>query len=171
MSEGMKLREPSCYQCQHRYCYEGHLPMKKQGVNMKFGDVFCTFGKRARRFRKRDPQLKVPQWCPRRLVMRKLRIYGFQDAGLWALHEKLCADLGRELSPEGRHYVLEQEKHTTLTAREFLSRTGSETDGELLDGVTLAVHQVLEIADGLQPVFFYKTKEGYRYEPFFRPQQ
>ena len=149
MSEGMKLREPSCYQCQHRYCYEGHLPMKKQGVNMKFGDVFCTFGKRARRFRKRDPQLKVPQWCPRRLVMRKLRIY----------------------PPEGRHYVLEQEKDTTLTAREFLSRTGSETDGELLDGVTLAVHQVLEIDDGLQPVFFYKTKEGYRYEPFFRPQQ
>ena len=56
--------------------------MKKYGVMMRLGDVFCVFGKKARRFKKSDPKLKVPQWCPRRLPMRKLRIYDFQDAEL-----------------------------------------------------------------------------------------
>ena len=66
---------------------------------MRLGDVFCVFGKKARRFKKSDPKLKVPQWCPRRLPMRKLRIYDFQDARARLLHERLCWDLGRDVTP------------------------------------------------------------------------
>lgn len=167
MSETVKLREPTCHQCPHRFLYEGRLPMKKYGINMKPYEVFCTFEKRARRFQKRDPQVRVPQWCPKRLKTRKLRVYGFQDAGMWLLHERLCRDLGKDLSPEGRHYAVEHEADTDLTAKEFLERSSIESDTELLGGVTVAVHQVVEIDDGLRPAFFYKTENGYRYEPYF----
>lgn len=167
MSEAVKLREPTCHNCPYRFSYEGRLPMKKYGVNMRPYEVFCTFEKRARRFQKRDPQIRVPQWCPKRLKPRRLRVYGFQDAEMWLLHERLCRELGRELSPEGRHYVMEHEADTALTAKEFLARSSVESDAELLDGVTLSQYQVLEIDDGLQPAFFYKTENGYRYEPFF----
>ena len=54
-----------------------------------------------------------------------------------------------------------------LTAKEFWERSLSETDAALLDGVTLTQYQVLEIDDGLQPAYFYKTGHGYAYEPFF----
>lgn len=167
MSNGLKLREPTCYGCPSRLLYEGNFPVKKQGINMKPGESYCTYERKARRFMKRDPVTRVPAWCPKRLTRRKMRIYGFKDVGEWLLHERLCCDLGRDLSPEGRHYAVEQEMDTDLTAKEFLERSVSETDAQLLSGVTLSKYQVLEIDDGLQPVFFYKTAHGYVYEPFF----
>lgn len=167
MSEVKKLREPTCYNCPYQFHYGGNFPMKKYGVMMRLGDVFCTFGKKTRRFKKSDPKIKVPQWCPRRLPVRKLRIYGFQDAGAWLLHERLCRDLGRDLSPEGRKYAVEHEADTPLTAREFLERSCYETDADLLGGVTATMYQVVEIDDGLMPAFFYKTETGWRYEPYF----
>ena len=59
MNEVKKLREPTCYNCPHRVHYGGDVPMKKYGVMMRLGDVFCVFGKKARRFKKSDPKLKV----------------------------------------------------------------------------------------------------------------
>ena len=55
MNEVKKLREPTCYNCPHRVHYGGDVPMKKYGVMMRLGDVFCVFGKKARRFKKSDP--------------------------------------------------------------------------------------------------------------------
>lgn len=167
MSETTKLRQPTCHDCASRFQYDGSLPMKKHGVNMRPGEVFCTFEKKARRFQKNDPRVHVPQWCPKRLKVRKLRIYGFKDAGEWMLHERLCRDLGKDLSPEGFRYAVEHEMDTELTTKEFLERSLNETDAELLNGVTLTRYQVLEINDGLRPVFLYKTDAGYRYEPYF----
>lgn len=167
MSEAKKLREPTCYNCPHRVHYGGDVPMKKYGVMMRLGDVFCVFGKKARRFKRSDPKLKVPQWCPRRLPLRKLRIYDFQDAGARLLHERLCWDLGRDLAPGGYQYAVTHEADTDLTAEEFLERSRYETDAELLGGMTAARYQVVEIDDGLLPAFFYKADEGWRYEPYF----
>lgn len=162
-----KLREPSCHNCPSHFRYEGNFAIKKSGLTMHPGERFCTFQKKVRRFQKRDPVVRVPSWCPKRLEKRKLRIYGFKDAESWLLHERLCHDLGKDLSPEGRHYIVEQEMDTELTAKEFWERSLSETDAALLDGVTLTQYQVLEIDDGLQPAYFYKTGHGYAYEPFF----
>lgn len=167
MSEVKKLREPTCYNCPHRVHYGGDVPMKKYGVMMRLGDVFCVFGKKARRFKRSDPKLKVPQWGPRRLPLRKLRIYDFQDAGARLLHERLCWDLGKDLAPGGYQYAVTHEADTDLTAEEFLERSRYETDAELLGGMTVARYQVVEIDDGLLPAFFYKAEKGWRYEPYF----
>lgn len=162
-----KLREPSCHNCPSHLRYEGNFAIKKSGLTMRPGERFCVFGKKARRFQKRDPVTRVPSWCPKRLKTRKARIYGFKDAGDWLLHERLCRDLGKNISPEGHHYAVERELDTELTAKEFLERSVSEPDAALLDGVTLTRYQVLEIDDGLLPAYFYKTEHGYVYEPFF----
>lgn len=167
MSKGMELREPSCYNCSSRFLYEGKFPMKKSGIMMHPGERFCMFEKRPRRFKKQDPVLRVPAWCPKRLEQRKLRIYGFKSTDEWMLHDRLCRDLGLCISPEGHRYAVEQELDTELTAKEFLERSANETDAELLGGITLSRYQVLEIDDGLQPAFFYKTEYGYTCEPFF----
>ena len=80
--------------------------------------------------------------------MRKLRIYDFQDARARLLHERLCWDLGRDVTPGGYQYAVEHEADTDLTARDFLERSRYETDAELLGGVTAARYQVVEIEDG-----------------------
>ena len=167
MRDRMKPQEPSCHDCPNHLLFSGSDPIKKMGVTMHFGVRFCTYGKRARRFRKSDPKVRVPVWCPRRLKQRRLRIYGFRDPASWMLHERVCRDLGKDISPEGRHYAVEHEKDTELTAKEFLERSVNETDAELLGGIMLMRYQVLEFDDGLKPVFLYKTESGYRYEPYF----
>ena len=167
MSEVKKLREYTCSECPHRLYYREAAPKKKHGVTLRPGDTVCIFGKKARRFKKRDSKVKVPQWCPKRRPVRTLRIYDFQDAATRMLHERLCWDLGRDLTPGGYQYAVKHEADTDLTAREFWERSRYETDAELLDGMTAARYQVVEIDDGLKPEFFYKTEEGWRHEPQF----
>ena len=42
------------------------LPIKKKGVTMHLGECFCVAGKRARKFKRSDPKIYVPDWCPKR---------------------------------------------------------------------------------------------------------
>lgn len=163
----LKLQEQTCLRCpDHLYC-TSPSPVKQKGAIMHFGEQFCTGGKRARRFQRRDPKKRVPSWCPKRKTPRELRIYGFKDTESWLLHEQLCHSLKHEISPEGRRYAVKHELTTDLTAREFLKRCVQESDVALL-GVDIPMHSVVEIDDGLQRICFYKTLDGYRYEPFFR---
>ncbi len=160
------LREPTCYGCPHDLHYDRSIPAKQYGVTMHLGERFCTCGKRARRFRRGDPKTKTPAWCPRRKEPRELRIYAFKDPESWMLHEQLCHSLNKELIPEGNRYAVAKALSTGLSAKAFLERSEMETDVDLI-GVAVELHQVVEIDDGLRPVCFYKTTNGYRYEPFF----
>ena len=64
MSEGP--RKPNCYGCPDDFWYTHPVPMRKQGVMMHLGERFCLGSKKARRFKRSDPQNNVPGWCPRR---------------------------------------------------------------------------------------------------------
>lgn len=146
--------------------YTNLTPAKQLGTIMRCGEQFCTGGKRARRFRSRDPKRRVPDWCPKRKTPRELRVYGFTDTRAWLLHEQLCHSLKQEISPEGRRYAVTYAATTDLTAKEFSLRCLEESDAKLL-GKEVPLHYVVEIDDGLQTRCFYKTLDGYRYEPFF----
>lgn len=161
-----KLREPTCYGCPHDLHYDRSDPTKQFGVTMHLGERFCTCGKRAWRFRRGDPKSKVPAWCPKRKEPRELRIYAFKDPESWLLHEQLCQSLGEKMGPEGHRYAVSRELTTQLSAKTFLERCELETDADLL-GTAVELHHVVEIDDGLLPAYFYKTTDGYRYEPFF----
>ena len=157
---GTVVRKPTCAGCPHNCYYSGEIPKKQFGVMMHQGERFCTGGKKARRFKRGDPTLYVPEWCPKRKKPCELRIYGFKSQGDWMLHTMLCQHMGKAISPSAIRYSLAFELHTELTPLEFWKRCQSEPIGELLH---VAVHryQVVEIDDGLKPCFFYKTEKGF----------
>ena len=163
----LKLHEPTCLSCPSHLFYTAPTPVKQQGTVMYSGEQFCTGSKRARRFRLRDPKRRVPTWCPKRKTPSELRIYGFKNKESWLLHEQLCHSLKMEISPEGRRYAVTFASVINLTAKEFSTRCAEEPDVTLL-GKEIPLHYVVEIDDGLQICCFYKTMNGYHYEPSFK---
>lgn len=71
----MHLRKETCYECEKHLRYMESSPAKQMGVTMHMGERFCTGGKRARKFKRNDPKIYVPSWCPRRKIPSELRVY------------------------------------------------------------------------------------------------
>ena len=161
MSEGP--RKPNCYGCPDDFWYTHPVPMRKQGVMMHLGERFCLGSKKARRFKRNDPQNSVPGWCPRRKDPCELRVYGFKSSYEELLHFRLCQNLGETLSPSEFRYALIYEGRTELSPREFWAccETTPDPTKEILES-PMEIYQVLEIDDGLKPVFFYKTEQGFK---------
>ncbi len=63
--EKTKIRRFQCVQCPCHMVHTGAEPAKAGGVFLRFGERYCTGGKRARRFRPGDPKIYPPSWCPR----------------------------------------------------------------------------------------------------------
>lgn len=102
----MHLRKATCYECEKHLRYMESSPAKQMGVTMHMGERFCTGGKRARKFKRNDPKIYVPSWCPKRKLPSELRVYCFKSTEDWMQHERLCYDLGKEVSPEARRYAV-----------------------------------------------------------------
>ena len=58
------VRKPTCVGCPDSFRYEGSIPMKQHGVMRHLGERYCIGGRKARRFRRGDPTVYVPAWCP-----------------------------------------------------------------------------------------------------------
>lgn len=165
-TEALALRRPNCYSCPSKLYYAESIPKKQFGVMMHMGDTFCVQQKKAHRFKVRELRGSAPAWCPKRKSPRELRVYAFKDTQAWFMHQQLCGALGKEISPESYRYGLLYDLHTQLTAKEFWSQCTHHTAANLL-GVAVHQYDVVEIDDGLKPVFFYKTADGYDIAPFF----
>lgn len=66
----MHLRKETCYECEKHLRYMESSPAKQMGVTMHMGERFCTGDKRARKFKRNDPKIYVPSWCPERATER-----------------------------------------------------------------------------------------------------
>ena len=88
----MHLRKETCYECEKHLRYMESSPAKQMGVTMHMGERFCTGDKRARKFKRNDPKIYVPSWCPKRKLPSELRVYCFKSTIDWMLHERLCYD-------------------------------------------------------------------------------
>ena len=126
----MHLRKETCYECEKHLRYMESSPAKQMGVTMHMGERFCTGGKRARKFKRNDPKIHVPSWCPKRKLPSELRVYCFKSTIDWMLHERLCYDLGKEISPEAHRYAVLYELHTPFSPMEFARRCNEEPDAE-----------------------------------------
>ena len=80
------------------------------------------------------------------------------------LHEQLCKSCGKEIQPTGYRYAARHEATTTLSPYEFWKRCETEAEP-----VPVTLHEVVEIDDGLKPVFFYKTTSGFKIAYGFKP--
>lgn len=153
------VKLPTCASCPHNLYFDERFSKYHRGVTMHPGERFCICGKRARRFKRDDPKVRAPEWCPKRKKPCELRIYEFKDANSWYLHELLCHDLKKEIEPSGHAFAVIYEGHTELTPKAFWEQR--ENDRELL-GVEIYRQNVVEIDDGLSPVCFFKGNKGYR---------
>lgn len=163
---GKGPRQFACPTCQQSYTNMGVEPVVKNGVSMNWGDRFCLGGKRPRRFRKSDPSLKVPSWCPRRKTPTEVRIYGFKSFRDWFCHNEACKRSKKTIWPSEFRYVLEKELTTPLTARDFWKRLETEP-AEALLGCEIECYQVVEFDDGIAPIFFYRSERGFHVLVYF----
>ena len=156
-------RMSNCVLCPHNLYYSDAIPMRKQGVMMHLGERFCLGGKKARRFKRSDPKISVPVWCPKRKVPCDLRVYGFKSFRDEWMHFELCRSFGKVCPPEERRYAMLYEGRTELSPRDFWERCETMPDPVegLLEG-SVGLYQILEIDDGLEPVFFCMTEQGFK---------
>lgn len=158
---------PVCMNCECYLCYQEHMPKKQNGVTMHLGERFCLGSKRARRFRRSDPKLHVPSWCPKRKSPCVLRVYGFKNRDEAAMHSCLCFALGKAVSPEARRYAVEYELTTSLTPKDFWEECCYSINDAELVGAEVSQYGIVEIDDGIMPVCFYKVDGEYQVLRFF----
>lgn len=161
-----KLPRKRCTECENNYRFQELIPRKMFGVTMRHHERFCIACRPIRRFKKNDPKIYVPEWCPNRKLPLSLRVYYFKDTSSYCLHEHLCCALEKELSPEGYRYALVYEGSMKMTIEEFSIRAQHEAVNELLH-LAIQKHSIVEIDNGLKPIYLYYTHKGYRYEPHF----
>lgn len=155
------LRHPSCVGCPHDLYYGDAVPKKQYGVMMHCGEHFCTGGKRARRFKRSDPKIAVPQWCPKRKSPCEVRIYALKSGQDWQMFLFLSSDPNDPLCISEYRYALASSTKIDLTPQEFWNSCQNEPSTELL-AADIPLYSVVEIDDGLAPAFFYKTMDGFR---------
>lgn len=155
------VHAPTCALCKSYLMFSEESPKHQNGVAMHPGERYCTGFRKARRFKRGDPRIYVPSWCPKRKRPCALRVYSFTDEQNAYLHIMLSRDLGRAISSDARRYAVLHELETDLTPKEFWSRCKRESDAALV-GAAVHLYYIVEVDDGIAPVCFYKTPEGYQ---------
>ena len=137
--------EPGCYSCEHckdtlvKYCHG----FKKR--------------KNPKRFTSKDPKIKAPKWCPKRLIPSVIRVYRFKDecsafSGRESLEStdkvKFIYDF-----PSIIHYLLVFEYHCGISAKDFYENAKNDGCTEF-DGFKLQYGDVLEVDNGLKAYSF-----------------
>lgn len=158
---------PTCAGCQHDLHFFEHTQKVQHGVMMHPGEHYCTGGRKARRFKRGDPKSRVPAWCPRLKSPCEVRVYAFKSPEERAMHSFYIDSFGHDSGPQGRRYTVSAELQTKLSPREFWQCCNEKPDADLI-GAEVELYGVVEIDDGIRPVFFYKTMNGYEVASYFK---
>ena len=164
------LRRPSCVGCPHDLHFGDFVPKKQYGVMMHTGEHYCTGGKRARRFKRGDPKIAVPQWCPKRKNPCELRIYELKSVQDRQMFLCLSGDPDDPFYISEHRYALASSTKIELTPQEFWKCCQNGPYTELLDA-DIPLYSVVEIDDGLALAFFYRTADGLRIVPHFNTEK
>ena len=65
----------SCMLCPSQKVYDGAIPCVESGARKKFGEVFCTEGKKHIKLKVRERRNGIPEKCPKRAKPAKLAYY------------------------------------------------------------------------------------------------
>ena len=145
MARKFTFSTPSCLNCQYQ------LVMGDSVSETRYCTGFQK--KKPRRFRKSDPRIKPPKWCPQRLSPPVCRIYGFADKNSELMEFMLRNDLGY-IHPSPHHYKLRMEVPLGMTAKEFFAETEKTyLENILPPEVQVKVGEIID--DGFRPYCFY----------------
>ena len=161
------IRIPTCMDCPCRLDYEGSIGQIRDGTRMKPFERYCTATKRPKLIRKGYMIRKPPSWCPKRKDPCEVRVFGFASDEAEQIHYFHAATSGK-VSPQEHRYKPVFTGTIPLTPREFWRRC-HEYGADLGLPTKVELYQVVEIDDGLKPVCFYLTPNGYQMETLFDP--
>lgn len=151
MKNKITFSEPDCrYSCPH---------FRSVGTLLNETYYCMKKGKNGKRFLKKELKHKPPEWCPLRIIPPVCRIYGFKDA----LGESMERDNRLSIDPDqmswyfsmAHRYRFRIEVPLGMTAAQFYAAVKEEPVETVLGGVPVNNGELIEIDDGLSPVFFY----------------
>lgn len=148
-----KILRFCCRDCPDCFTYEESVPKKVPGAFLKFGGRYCRGGKKTREFKRRDPKVYPPSWCPRLKSPAEYRVYAYKDTDAWYIHHMMRLQ-GLSDKPRGPEFAVRTEGHTPLSASDFWKEVESKYASEVL-GVPVYGDEVIEIDDGLRSRFFH----------------
>lgn len=147
MRKNPTFSTPSCLNCQYRLVIGDFTSETRYCTGFK--------KKKPRRFRRSDPKIKPPKWCPRWLSPSVCRIYGFVDKNSELMEFMVRNELGY-IHPAPHHYKLRMEVPLAMTAKEFFTETQKEyLENIFPPEVQVATGEIIEIDDGFRPYCFY----------------
>lgn len=161
-----KIHRFRCGDCPDCFTYAENIPMKVPGAFLKFGGKYCRGGKKIREFKRRDPKIFPPSWCPKLKSPVEYRIYAYKDTDTWYLHRMMRAQ-GLIDTPCGYEFAVRVDGHTALSAHDFWIEVEFKSASEVL-GVPIHNYEVIEFDDGLRPRFFHVEAGEVKVLPFFQ---
>lgn len=164
-----KLRRFCCRDCPDRFTYKDSDPKEVPGAVLKLGGKYCQGGKKTREFKRRDPKVYPPSWCPKLKNPAEYRVYDYKDISVWHLHQ-LMRSQGLLHTPRGSEFAVRVEGHTTLSARDFWREVEFKSPSEVL-GISVHDGEVIEIDDGLRPCFFHFEDRNVKVLTFFQSEK
>ena len=94
-----------CTSCPNRLTYLDPVPRRERGVNLQFGQTYCTAGKKPRVFKKKECKVYPPDWCPKKKWPCEFRIYTFKNIRSRCMHNMFHED---EVPSEFRYAVRQE---------------------------------------------------------------
>lgn len=148
-----KIRRFCCRDCPDCFTYGESVPKKVRGALLKSGGRYCRGGNKTREFKRSDPKVYPPSWCPKLKSPAEFRVYAYKDTDAWYIHHKMRLQ-GLLGTPCGFEFAVRAKGHTALSAHSFWAEVKHKSASEVL-GVTVHSGEVIEIDDGLRPCFFH----------------
>ena len=161
----ISIHKPRCLSCEYYGVHNESVPKKVAGAFLRVGCRYCSGGKKIRVFKRSDPKVYIPSWCPRRKEPAEMRIYCYKDANAWYLNFLFEQDGARRF-PSGHNYAVRHECSTVLTAKGFYELTEQQLISDIL-GFSVWTNEVIEIDDGLKPYFFLVHEYGIEVLAYF----
>ena len=163
-----KIYRFRCGECPDYFIYEKNDMRKVLGAVLKFGERYCRGGKKIREFKRRDPKVYPPSWCPKLKSPAKYRVYAYKNTVAWYRHRLLRAQ-GLLNTPRGYEFAVRTDGQTALSAQDFWKEVKFKSASEVL-GILIHNDEVIEIDDGLRLCFFHvedgvvKVLSGFQYD-------
>lgn len=148
-----KIPRFRCSECSDCFTYVESVSKKVPGAFLKPGRRYCRGGKKVKEFKRCDPKVYPPSWCPKLKNPAEYRIYAYKDTESWSLHHLLRTQ-GLGDAPCGYEFAVREGGHTTLSAHDFWKEVEFKSASEVL-GIPVYSTEVIEIDDGLRPRFFH----------------
>lgn len=151
-----------CASCPHLLTYLEPVSRREHGVNLQFGQSYCTARQKYHKLKKKESKSYPPDWCPKKKLPSEFRIYAFKDERSRCMHSMFSEGP----IPSAFRCAVRLEGRVALSPAAFLSSLDNMSAAQLL-GVKVHNGEIIEIDDGLKSCCFYLGHGAAQYLPYW----